>query len=154
MLETCKRVSASGNSLTLNLTKELRQLGLDRGDAVKVTLQVPETEGSQEKTKEILETLEGVCIIMSKEAMRFRVGDDDEMHVVPIWPMDGPALARALRACADGRLPRAVGVGGVIVTPVADEFEGVATEVTADGVTFRLTYEEAVWLADRLGGDE
>lgn len=153
-LETCKRVSASGNSLTLNLTKELRQLGLDRGDAVKVTLQVPEAEGSTEKTKEILETMGGAWIVMSKEAMRFRVGDDDETHVVPIWPMDGPALGSALRACADGRLPRAVGVGGVIVTPVADEFEGVATEVTADGATFRLTYEEAVWLADRLGGDE
>lgn len=152
MLETCKRVSASGNSLTLNLTKELRQMGLDRGDAVKVTLQVPEAEGSPEK--EILETLERVCIIMSKEAMRFRVRDDDETHVVPIWPMDGPALGSALRACANGRLPRAVGVGGVIVTPVADEFEGVATEVTADGATFRLTYDEAVWLADRLGGDE
>ena len=146
-LETCKRVSASGNSLTLNLTKELRQLGLDRGDAVKVRLEIPRVE----KT---LETMCGVYIIMSKEAMRFRVGDDDETHVVPIWPMDGPALARAIRACADGRLPRAVGVGGVIVTPVTDEFEGVATEVTADGVTFRLTYEEAMWLADRLGGDE
>lgn len=146
-LETCKRVSASGNSLTLNLTKELRQLGLDRGDAVKVRLEIPRVE-------ETLETMGGVYIIMSKEAMRFRVRDDDETHVVPIWPMDGPALGSALRACADGRLPRAVGVGGVIVTPVADEFEGVATEVTAGGVTFRLTYEEAVWLADRLGGDE
>ena len=146
-LETCKRVSASGNSLTLNLTKELRQLGLDRGDAVKVRLEIPRVE-------ETLETMGGVYIIMSKEAMRFRVGDDDETHVVPIWPMDGPALGSALRACANGRLPRAVGVGGVIVTPVTDEFEGVATEVTADGVTFRLTYEEAVWLADRLGGDE
>ena len=146
-LETCKRVSASGNSLTLNLTKELRQLGLDRGDAVKVRLEIPRVE-------ETLETMGGVYIIMSKEAMRFRVGDDDETHVVPIWPMDGPALGSALRACADGRLPRAVGVGGVIVTPVTDEFEGVATEVTADGVTFRLTYDEAVWLADRLGGDE
>lgn len=147
MLETCKRVSASGNSLTLNLTKELRQLGLDRGDAVKVRLEIPRVE-------ETLETMGGVYIIMSKEAMRFRVGDDDETHVVPIWPMDGPALGSALRACANGRLPRAVGVGGVIVTPVADEFEGVATEVSADGATFRLTYEEAVWLADRLGGDE
>ena len=147
MLETCKRVSASGNSLTLNLTKELRQLGLDRGDAVKVRLEIPRVE-------ETLETMGGVYIIMSKEAMRFRVGGDDETHVVPIWPMDGPALGSALRACANGRLPRAVGVGGVIVTPVTDEFEGVATEVTADGVTFRLTYEEAVWLADRLGGDE
>lgn len=146
-LETCKRVSASGNSLTLNLTKELRQLGLDRGDAVKVRLEIPRVE-------ETLETMGGVYIIMSKEAMRFRVRDDDETHVVPIWPMDGPALGSALRACADGRLPRAVGVGGVIVTPVADEFEGVATEVSADGATFRLTYEEAVWLADRLGGDE
>ena len=146
-LETCKRVSASGNSLTLNLTKELRQLGLDRGDAVKVRLEIPRVE-------ETLETMGGVYIIMSKEAMRFRVGDDDETHVVPIWPMDGPALGSALRACANGRLPRAVGVGGVIVTPVTDEFEGVATEVSADGVTFRLTYEEAVWLADRLGGDE
>lgn len=146
-LETCKRVSASGNSLTLNLTKELRQLGLDRGDAVKVRLEIPRVE-------ETLETMGGVYIIMSKEAMRFRVGDDDETHVVPIWPMDGPALGSALRACANGRLPRAVGVGGVIVTPVTDEFEGVATEVSADGATFRLTYEEAVWLADRLGGDE
>ena len=39
-LETCKRVSASGNSLTLNLTKELRQLGLDRGDAAGVKFEI------------------------------------------------------------------------------------------------------------------
>lgn len=114
---------------------------------MEVTQQVPEA-------KNTLETIEGVCIIMSKVAMRFRVRGDDETHVVPIWPMDGPALGSALRACANGRLPRAIGVGGVIVTPVANKFEGVVTEVTADEVTFRLTYDEAVWLADRLGGDE
>ena len=144
-LETCKRVSASGNSLTLNLTKELRQLGLDRGDAVKVRLEIPRVE-------ETLETMGGACVIVKDDVLKLR--GNYGVCTIPKRLTDWPALAHSLRLCANGDVDTAIEVGCVTVTPVADEFEGVATEVTADGVTFRLTYEEAVWLADRLGGDE
>lgn len=40
-----KCVRKSGNSLTLNLTKELKAMGLDSGDFVKITL-----EGGYEDT--------------------------------------------------------------------------------------------------------
>lgn len=145
MLETCKRVSASGNSLTLNLTKELRQLGLDRGDAVKVKLEVPEAEST-------IETMGGAEVTVRDGVLKLK--DVNGTCTVPMRMTDGPALAHSLRLCADGELNSAVDVGCVTVTPVADEFEGVATEISVGGVTVRLTYDEAVWLADRLGGDE
>ena len=37
-ITTTKRILSSGTSLAINITKELRALGLDRGDWVKVVL--------------------------------------------------------------------------------------------------------------------
>ena len=34
-INTCVKVARAGNSLVLNMTKELRALGLDRGDYVR-----------------------------------------------------------------------------------------------------------------------
>ena len=141
MLETCKRVSASGNSLTLNLTKELRQMGLDRGDAVKVTLQVPETEST-------IETMGGACVIVKDDVLKLR--GNHGMCMIPKRLTDWPALAHSLRLCANGDVDMAIEVGCVTVTPVTDEFEGVATEISAGGVTVRLTYDEAMALADMV----
>ena len=38
-LEIIARISAHGNSLNINVTKEVKILGLGRGDLVKVTLE-------------------------------------------------------------------------------------------------------------------
>ena len=38
-VNTLVRVSSAGNSLVLNMTKELRALGLDRGDYVRVAIE-------------------------------------------------------------------------------------------------------------------
>lgn len=139
-LTTCKKVGASGNSLTLNVTRELRQLGLDRGDAVRVTLEVPEAERT-------LETMSGAEVTVRDGVLTLRGRRDTPM---PVDVKDGQALASALRTCADGELNHAVKVSGVTVTPVTDEFEGVATEISAGGATVRLTYDEAMALADMV----
>lgn len=42
MITVTKKIRLNGTSLTVNITKELKEMGLDRGDAVVVTLQMPE----------------------------------------------------------------------------------------------------------------
>lgn len=140
-LTTCKKVGASGNSLTLNVTRELRQLGLDRGDAVRVTLEVPEAERT-------LETMAGAEVTVRDGVLKLK--DVNGTCTVPMRMTDGPALACSLRLCADGELNSAVDVGGVTITPVTDEFEGVATEISSGWATVRLTYDEAMALADMV----
>lgn len=140
-LTTCKKVGASGNSLTLNVTRELRQLGLDRGDAVRVTLEVPEAERT-------LETMGGAEVTVRDGVLKLK--DVNGTYTVPMRMTDGQALASALRTCADGELNCVVKVGGVTITPVTDEFEGVATEISSGWATVRLTYDEAMALADMV----
>ena len=139
-LTTYKKAGASGNSLTLNVTRELRQLGLDRGDAVTVTLEVPEAERT-------LETMSGAEVTVRDGVLKLR-GREDTPASAEL--KDGKMLAAALRVCADGELNHAVKVSGVTITPVMDEFEGVATEISSGWATVRLTYDEAMALADMV----
>lgn len=37
-LTTTKMVTKNGTSLTINITKEIKQLGLERGDFIEVTI--------------------------------------------------------------------------------------------------------------------
>ena len=37
-IRTVKKIILNGTALTVSITKELKQLGLDRGDAVEITL--------------------------------------------------------------------------------------------------------------------
>lgn len=37
-LTTTKMITKNGTSLTINITKEIKQLGLDRGDYIEVTI--------------------------------------------------------------------------------------------------------------------
>ena len=42
MLRVTKKITASGDSLVLNVTKEVKLMGLERGDLVVIDLEKPE----------------------------------------------------------------------------------------------------------------
>lgn len=59
-INTCVKVARAGNSLVLNMTKELRALGLDRGDYVRVAIEPVEVQINR-RTGEITEKVVERC---------------------------------------------------------------------------------------------
>ena len=44
MVKATKKITASGDSLVVNVTKEVKMMGLERGDFVVIDLEKPEGE--------------------------------------------------------------------------------------------------------------